>query len=152
MRSTAKLRWGCVLTLALLHLGACGMPDETSGRPDWSSNVSAFESELRDLQTALAIPGLAYVIVSDSGPIASGAFGKAQLPDSTPFTVSTPLRIASVTKSIAAVVAMQLVDEGRLDLDAPARQYAPGLSISNDVTVRHLLSHTSEGTVGTDYV
>lgn len=74
------------------------------------------------------------------------------MPDSTPFTVSTPLRIASVTKSVAAVVAMQLVDEGRLDLDAPARQYAPGLSIPDDVTVRHLLSHTSEGTVGTDYV
>lgn len=137
---------------ALLHVAACGMPDKTSGQPDWTSNVSAFEAELRVLQTALAIPGLAYVIVSDSGPIASGAFGKAQLPDSTPFTVSTPLRIASVTKSIAAVVAMQLVDEGRLYLDAPARQYAPGLSIPDDVTVRHLLSHTSEGTVGTDYV
>ncbi|MBX9854532.1 MAG: beta-lactamase family protein [Gemmatimonadaceae bacterium] len=114
--------------------------------------MSAFDAELRDLQTALAIPGLAYVIVSDSGHIASGAFGKAQFPDSTPFTVSTPLRIASVTKSITAVVAMQLVDEGLLDLNAPARQYAPGLSIPDDVTVRHLLSHTSEGTVGTDYV
>ncbi|MBA3918810.1 MAG: hypothetical protein C0516_09525 [Gemmatimonas sp.] len=152
MPSTAALIFRCVPILAFLHLGACGMPDKTTGRADWTPNVSAFEAELRDLQTALAIPGLAYVIVSDSGPIASGAFGKAQLPDSTPFTASTPLRIASVTKSITAVVAMQLVDEGRLDLDAPARSYAPGLSIPDDVTVRHLLSHTSEGSVGTDYV
>jgi CubicO group peptidase (beta-lactamase class C family) len=152
MRAAFLRSFGGASILALLHVCACGMADETSGRADWTSNVSAFEAELRDLQTALAIPGLAYVIVSDSGPIASGAFGKAQLPDSTPFTVSTPLRIASVTKSIAAVVAMQLVDEGRLDLDAPARQYAPGLSIPDDVTLRHLLSHTSEGTVGTDYV
>lgn len=111
-----------------------------------------FDAELRDLQAALAIPGLAYVIVSDGGPIASGAFGVAHAPDSSPFTASTPLRIASVTKSITAVIALQLVDEGRLDLDLPARQYAPGLSIPNDVRVRHLLSHTSEGTVGTEYV
>lgn len=111
-----------------------------------------FEAELRDLQAALAIPGLAYVIVSDSGPIATGAFGVAHAPGSAPFTASTPLRIASVTKSITAVIALQLVDEGRLDLDAPARQYAPGLSIPDDVSVRHLLSHTSEGTIGTEYV
>lgn len=108
--------------------------------------------ELRDLQSALAIPGLAYVIVSDSVPIASRAFGAAQAPDSTPFATSTPLRIASVTKSITAVIALQLVEEGRLDLDAPARQYAPGLSLPNEVRVRHLLSHTSEGTIGGGYV
>jgi CubicO group peptidase (beta-lactamase class C family) len=128
------------------------MPDGKADRTDWASNISAFETELQDLQAALAIPGLAYVIVSDSGPIASGAFGTAHAPDSTPFTTATPLRIASVTKSITAVVAMQLVDEGRLDLDAPARRYAPGLSIPDDVKVRHLLSHTSEGSIGTDYV
>ncbi|MBX3134059.1 MAG: beta-lactamase family protein [Gemmatimonadaceae bacterium] len=111
-----------------------------------------FEAELRELQTALAVPGIAYVIVSDSGPIASGAFGVAQAADSAPFATSTPLRIASVTKSITAIIALQLVDEGRLDLDAPVREYAQGLSLPDDVSVRHLLSHASEGTIGSEYV
>ena len=142
----------CARILALVLLGACAATNRTPDRSDWTSNVQLFEAELRDLQAALAIPGLAYVIVSDSGPIASGAFGVAHAPDSTPFTTSTPLRIASVTKSVTAVIALQLVDEGRLNLDAPARQYAPGLSLPDDVRVRHLLSHTSEGTVGTEYV
>ncbi len=50
------------------------------------------------------------------------------------------------------MIALQLADEGRLDLDAPARRYAPDLSVPDTVSVRHLLSHSSEGTVGTGYV
>jgi CubicO group peptidase (beta-lactamase class C family) len=130
----------------------CGGISKTRYRSDWKANVEMFEGELQDLQAALAIPGLAYVIVTDGGLIASGAFGVAQAPDRTPFATSTPLRIASVTKSITAVIALQLVEEGRLDLDAPARQYAPGLPLPTDVLVRHLLTHTSEGAVGAEYV
>lgn len=132
-------------------LSACTGPAATPPAA-WRPNIDQFESELQDLQSALAIPGLAYIIVSDSGSIASRAFGTAQPPDSTPFSTSTPLRIASVTKSITAVIALQLVEEGRLDLDAPARQYLPELSVPPEVRVRHLLSHTSEGTIGTGYV
>lgn len=140
-----------VLLLAVARLGACTDRD-TTHRDAWRSNVEVFEAELQDLQAALGIPGLAYVIVADSGPVASRAFGTAQAPDSAPFTTATPLRIASVTKSVTAVIALQLAEEGRLDLDAPARQYAPELSVPPEVRVRHLLSHTSEGTIGAGYV
>jgi CubicO group peptidase (beta-lactamase class C family) len=111
-------RTPCLLTVALL--GACSNPDAVP-RDAWRANVEMFDAELQDLQTALGIPGLAYVIVSDSGPVASRAFGTTQPPDSAPFTTSTPRRIASITKSLTAIVALQLVEEGRLDLDAPAR-------------------------------
>ena len=116
-----------------------------------AENVSAFERELVDLQSALAIPGLAYVIVKDNKPIASNAFGSMQ-EATTPFTTSTPLRIASVTKSLTAVIALQLSEEGLLDLNAPAHRYVPDLALPDDVLVRHLLSHTSEGNVGEEYV
>ena len=142
-------RTPCLLTVALL--GACSSPDAVPGDA-WHANVEMFDAELQDLQTALGIPGLAYVIVADSGPVASRAFGTAQPPDSAPFTTSTPRRIASITKSLTAIVALQLVEEGRLDLDAPARQYASELSVPQEVRVRHLLSHTSEGTIGTGYI
>lgn len=140
------------LLAGLVLLIGCGTTGQTGNRSAWISNVEMFEAELQDLQAALAIPGLAYVIVTDGGTVASGAFGVAQAPDRTPFTTSTPLRIASVTKSITAVIALQLVEEGELDLDAPARQYAPGLPLPADVLVRHLLTHTSEGAIGTEYV
>ena len=60
------------------------------------------------------------------------AFGVEQGTGGQPFATSTPLRIASVTKSLTAVVALQLVEEGKLDLDAPARQYAPSLKLPDD--------------------
>ncbi len=138
----------CIVALVALLVG-CSSAEQSS---DWTQNVKVFEAELRDLQSALAIPGLAYVIVSDSGVVASRAFGVAQEADHAAFATSTPLRIASVTKSMTAVIALQLVEEGRLNLDAPALQYAPELGVPTGVSVRHLLSHTSEGDVGTEYV
>ena len=123
--------------------------DESGG---WRQNIVAFEQEIQDLQSALAIPGLAYVIVKNGTTIASGGFGVEQGSARHPFATSTPLRIASVTKTLTAVVALQLVEEAKLDLDAPARRYAPHLKLPDDVRVKHLLTHTSEGEVGVEYV
>jgi D-alanyl-D-alanine carboxypeptidase len=55
------------------------------------------------------------------------------------------VRIGSVTKSFMAVPVLQLVDEGRVDLDAPARTYVtnPPPPPAAGITVRDLLQHTS---------
>ena len=63
-----------------------------------------------------------------------------------PDTDSTLWDIASITKVVAtAASAMRLVDQGKLDLDAPVRRYLPRFSggLKNKVTVRMLLDHTS---------
>ncbi|MFF3936865.1 serine hydrolase domain-containing protein [Streptomyces phaeofaciens] len=52
-------------------------------------------------------------------------------------------RIGSVTKTFSAVVLLQLVDEGKLALDAPVNRYLPGLLPDSRITVRHVLSHRS---------
>lgn len=139
-----------VLDCFTLGAAACGTQRLGHREQGWAPNVASFEREIQDVQSALAIPGLAYVIVQDGQTVASAAFGSTR--ESTPFTTSTPLRIASVTKSFTAVVALQLVEEGQLDLDAPVSQYAPGLALPPHVRVRHLLTHTSEGVVGQEYV
>lgn len=118
----------------------------------WHANIAVFEEEIQELQAALAIPGLAYVIVEDGNVLASGAFGVAQGAEPEPFTITTPLRIASVTKGITAVVAMQLVEGGTFDLDTQVHQYVRSRPLPDDVLVKHLLTHTSEGHVGTEYV
>jgi CubicO group peptidase (beta-lactamase class C family) len=61
-------------------------------------------------------------------------------PDSTLWDVASITKIVSTTS-----VAMRLVDQGKLDLDAPVRRYLPRFSggLKNDVTVRMLLDHTS---------
>ncbi|MFE7532654.1 serine hydrolase domain-containing protein [Streptomyces rhizosphaericola] len=52
-------------------------------------------------------------------------------------------RIGSVTKTFSSVVLLQLVDEGRLTLDAPVNTYLEGLLPDDRITVRHLLTHRS---------
>lgn len=56
---------------------------------------------------------------------------------------TTLFDLASVTKLYTAAVVLRLVDEGALALDDPAAKYVPGLGAGEEVTLRHLLTHTS---------
>lgn len=113
--------------------------------------VEQFDREVRQLAAALDIHGLAYVIVQDGTPVASRSIG-VQRGSGTPFDTDTPLRIASVTKALTAVAAMQLAEEGKLDLGAKANGYDRSLGLPEEISVRHLLTHTSEGVPGEGFV
>jgi CubicO group peptidase (beta-lactamase class C family) len=81
-------------------------------------------------------------------------YGLADRAAGTPNTADTVFAIGSVTKSFTAAAVFSLVDEGKVELDAPVRQYLPELSGPvGDATVRQLLLHTSglTGTHGSDY-
>jgi CubicO group peptidase (beta-lactamase class C family) len=75
-------------------------------------------------------------------------FGFADLETRSPVTPETVFHLASLTKPFAAAVLLQLVEAGQLDLDAPAEQFGVHLDSNGPIRVRHLLSHTSEGTPG----
>jgi methyl acetate hydrolase len=107
------------------------------------------------------IPGVVGAITTARGTIYEGAFGSRSLGGAEPMTPDTVFRIASMTKAIVGFAVMQLVERGRLDLDAPAGQLVPylgevqvidGFGPSGEpvlrppatpVTLRHLLTHTS---------
>ncbi len=70
--------------------------------------------------------------------------GSADVENSVPATPTTLYRIASISKSITAVAVMQLVEQGKINLDADARKYIPYFPAKKwKFTVRQLLSHTS---------
>ena len=73
------------------------------------------------------------------------SWGPARGDPPSPSTPSTLFAVASVTKPLTATAIMALVDEGMLDLDAPAASYVPefGSRGKDDITLRHLLTHTS---------
>ncbi|MGW1926248.1 serine hydrolase domain-containing protein, partial [Streptomyces massasporeus] len=60
-----------------------------------------------------------------------------------PMDIHSRFRIGSVSKTFATVVLLQLVEEGRLQLDTPVNTYLPGLLPDDRITVRHLLTHRS---------
>ncbi|WP_330328424.1 beta-lactamase family protein [Streptomyces sp. NBC_00536] len=61
----------------------------------------------------------------------------------TPMDVQSRFRIGSVSKTFSSVVLLQLVNEGRVDLDTPVNHYLPGLLPDDRITVRHLMTHRS---------
>lgn len=107
---------------------------------------------LAQLATAHRVPGAALGIlhVDDTGndEVVEVAHGVSSLATGVPVTTDTAFQLGSITKVWTATLVMQLVDEGRLDLDAPVTRVLPELrlsdpSLAETVTVRHLLTHTS---------
>jgi CubicO group peptidase (beta-lactamase class C family) len=102
------------------------------------------------LQESLAkhdVPGAVVGVLQD-GDIAEAAAGVVNLNTGVETTPDTVFQIGSQGKSWTATVAMQLVDEGLLGLDEPIKTYLPDfrvadLGVSETVTLRHLLTHTS---------
>jgi CubicO group peptidase (beta-lactamase class C family) len=70
-----------------------------------------------------AAVGLAVGVVRNGSLEFFGAHGVADLASNTPVTEDTVFRVASITKTFTAVAVMQLRDQGRIDLDAPASDY-----------------------------
>ena len=92
------------------------------------------------------IPGGTLAVIDGGEVTHTAAFGNADA--DRPMTPEIPMPIGSVTKAFTAVAIMQLVESGDLDLDAPVRDYLPWFTVdhttaSAQITVRHLLQHTS---------
>jgi CubicO group peptidase (beta-lactamase class C family) len=106
------------------------------------------------------LPGVVAAVTTRDSTVYEAAFGERVLGQGVPMTQDTVMWIASMTKPVTGVAAMQLVEQGRLDLDAPAAKVIPELGTvkvlegwdgdkprlrepKGAVTLRKLLTHTS---------
>jgi len=106
-----------------------------------TEKVDAF---VREKMSANRIPGLSLAVVRDGKIVYSKGYGMANLELSTPTTEKTALAIYSITKTFTGVATMMLVEEGKVSLEDPISKHLPNLPTAwSQVTVRHLLSHTS---------
>ncbi len=113
--------------------------------------LQGFEARLDSIRVVLRIPGMAAAIAKDGQIVWSKGFGYADAREERPATPSTPFHLASLTKPFAAVIVMQLVEQGLVSLDDPVSQYGVDLEADGVIRVRHLLTHTSEGVPGSFY-
>jgi len=108
-----------------------------------------------------SIPGVCAITTTSEGPIYEASFGEATLGSHQAMNTDTVVLLASMTKPITGAAAMMLVEQGRLQLDAPARNWVPDVeklvvlegwddngdpitrAPKKDVTLRHFLTHTS---------
>lgn len=93
----------------------------------------------------VGLPGAVIVITRGNEPLYVHGYGHDSRGN--PMTDTTPVPIASLSKSFTALAVMQLVDDGRVDLDVPVVRYLPEFMMadprSTRITVRQLLDHTS---------
>ncbi len=107
------------------------------------------------------VPGVVAMATDRSGNFYEGRAGVRRLGDPQPMTFDTVFALFSCTKAITGTAVLQCVEEGRLDLDAPAKRYVPeigelqvldgfdeagGLRLrrpKRDITTRMLMLHTA---------
>lgn len=90
------------------------------------------------------IPGLSLAVVKAGKIIKVKGYGQANIETNTPAAPETVYKIASISKQFLAAGVMLLVSEGKLDLEEKAGKFLEGSPSSwKDITIRHLLSHTS---------
>lgn len=98
---------------------------------------------LRDSIAAKGIPGLSVAVAVDGEVVWSEGFGYADVENRVPVTPLTRFRVASVSKPLTAAAMARLVEEGRLDLDAPVQRYVPSFprKPEGEVTSRLVAGH-----------
>jgi CubicO group peptidase (beta-lactamase class C family) len=116
-----------------------------------SERIARLETLLEDLRQELKIPAYSAAIVKDQKVVWARGFGYADVENKIPATEHTPYHLASLTKTFASTILMQLVQEGKIKLDDPVSKYGITLPSDGVITVRHLFSHTSEGNPGEQY-
>ena len=122
--------------------------------------TTQIDTALRGAVDAGTVTGVVEMAATADGPIYEGAFGVRRLGSDIAMTHDTVFRIASMTKAITSVAAMQLVEQGKLSLEGPVPPIDPGLArpqvftgfaagkpvlrpAKRPITLRHLLTHTA---------
>jgi CubicO group peptidase (beta-lactamase class C family) len=110
-------------------------------------SVAELDAYIAKEVLAAQYPGFSVAIVVDDKTVWSKGYGVSNLTTRAPVTADTPFMIASVSKVLTGTALMQLVEAGKLDLDADINTYLP-FKIQNPrakgkITLRHLATHTS---------
>lgn len=116
----------------------------------FSGQIAYIDSAYRAFAEEHHSPGLVYALVSGGKVIHVNTCGYADVEREILVTENSVFRIASMTKSFVAVAILQLRDAGKLRLDDPVSDYVNEFSEFSvptsdapDITIRHLLTHTS---------
>jgi methyl acetate hydrolase len=132
-----------------------------SARAPGAPNLARVDAVLRAAVDAKEVPGIVAMAATDKGLLYEGVFGTRDLGKGPAMTRDTVFRIASMTKAVTSVAAMQLVEQGKLTLEGAlpdidkalsAPQVLTGFDASGapqlrpakrPITLRHLLTHTA---------
>lgn len=133
----------CQAMLFLLFLGVVAIFAQTGKSVLQTRLEPMIEKTMREKQ----IPGLAIGVVQNGKLIYAKGFGAVKPNGNQPITTRTVFNLASITKLFTATAVMQLAERGKINLDDRVTAYLPYFKLKDErykqITVRHLLTHTS---------
>jgi len=140
--------WALGALFALLVVGttqalATGPSSSRAGSPDFDAIDAYVQEQMQEMR----MPGTALGIVKGDEIVHLEGFGDVD-DSGRNVTPQTPFKIGSMSKSFTALAIMQLVEDGKVELDTPVQRYIPWFRVadpeaSKHITVRHLLNQTS---------
>ncbi len=139
--------WSAALRLAagLLLLAALPAAVRTAGAQ--GAPLAAIDAYVQERMAAWDVPGLALVAIDDGRVVLQRGYGYADHEAGTPMTDTTLVALGSTGKALTALAVLQLVQQGRVRLDAPVTDYLPYFRVADpcgaQITLRQLLSHTA---------
>ena len=132
---------------------------QVGGRGTQSASL---DEKLSAAVTGGDVPGIVVIAATRDRILYQGVFGKAEVGRERPMTMDALFRIASMTKAVTSIAAMQLYEQARFALDDPAEKYLPELAnlmvfesfdhatgaytvrpAAKTITIRQLFTHTS---------
>jgi CubicO group peptidase (beta-lactamase class C family) len=106
-----------------------------------------FSPLIQDVMGSHQLPGLAIGVVADNEIVYARGLGVKSTETREPITMTTLFHMASISKPFVATAIVQLVERGKVQLDAPVITYLPYFKLEDgrytDITVQHVLSHVS---------
>jgi serine beta-lactamase-like protein LACTB len=109
-----------------------------------NSEIRAIRAVIGEAMAKYRAPGSTFAIGTGNKIVWTEGFGYADIENHVRATPQTAYRTASIGKSMTATAAMELVEQGKLDLDAPIQKYCPRFPQKQwTITSRDLISHTS---------
>ena len=114
----------------------------------FGQSIKAMDDYLNDVYIHHIAPGFSAVVVKDDKCIFSKGYGVEKINATKKFTAHTVSAIGSLTKSMTALAMLQLVEQGKVDLNSAVIKYLPWFRTANKdksdkITIRMLLNHTS---------
>jgi CubicO group peptidase (beta-lactamase class C family) len=141
------------LTAVMVLAAACAKAPPPPGPPD--PLIASVDSVAAAFMQEHGVPGIAVGIIRPGHPDIAKGYGVTRLGSDTAATGRTIYHMASITKPFVATAVMQLVEAGKVDLDAPVTTYITYFKMKDPraatITVRQLLTHVSGMPDVTDY-
>jgi CubicO group peptidase (beta-lactamase class C family) len=116
-----------------------------------AGSIAEFEARLDALRLKSNIPGMVAGVEKNGQVAWTKSYGFENKESSKPVSNSTIFHLASLTKTFASTVIMQLVKQNKINLTDPVTKYGVNLSGPDTIRVIHLLTHTSEGIPGSNF-